>query len=156
MTVAGATSLAAETNQRPSREIRSGTLLLRTGLHSMRGHHNEPRKNMFPGARDVQLCYNEARVCATVRRAKQRVYITPFPKEARPRATRAREKEETREEKEEEEEEGERGKKKKKNKEKKKEKKTQNHQKNKSQVGQQIIISSNVNTSTSSFSNVNL
>ena len=30
---------------------------------------------MFPGARDLQLCYNEARVCATVRRAKQRVYI---------------------------------------------------------------------------------
>ena len=60
---------------------------------------------MFPGARDLQLCYNEARVCATVRRAKQRVYITPFPKEARPRATRAREKEETREEKEETEEE---------------------------------------------------
>ena len=29
---------------------------------------------MFPGARDLQLCYNEARVCATVRRAKQRVY----------------------------------------------------------------------------------
>ena len=47
---------------------------------------------MFPGARDLQLCYNEARVCATVRRAKQRVYITPFPKEARPRVTRAREK----------------------------------------------------------------
>ena len=30
---------------------------------------------MFPGARDLQLCYNEARVCTTVRRAKQRVYI---------------------------------------------------------------------------------
>ena len=29
---------------------------------------------MFPGARDLQLCYNEARVCATVRQAKQRVY----------------------------------------------------------------------------------
>ena len=52
---------------------------------------------MFPGARDLQLCYNEARVCATVRRAKQRVYITPFPKEARPRATRARRKRESRE-----------------------------------------------------------
>ena len=34
------------------------------------------QKNMFPGARDLQLCYNEARVCATVRRAKQRVYIS--------------------------------------------------------------------------------
>ena len=44
MTVAAAMALAAETNQRPSREIRSGTLLLRTGLHSVRGHHNEPRK----------------------------------------------------------------------------------------------------------------
>ena len=31
---------------------------------------------MFPGARVLQLSYNEARVCATVRRAKQRVYTT--------------------------------------------------------------------------------
>ena len=44
MTVAAATSLAAETNQRPSREVRSSTPLLRTGLHSVRGHHTEPRK----------------------------------------------------------------------------------------------------------------
>ena len=44
MTVAAATSLAAETNQRPSREVRSSTLLLRTGLHSVRGHDTEPRK----------------------------------------------------------------------------------------------------------------
>ena len=44
MTVAAATSLAAGTNQRPSREIRSGTPLLRTGLHSVRAHHTEPRK----------------------------------------------------------------------------------------------------------------
>ena len=44
MTMAAATSLAAETNQRPSREIRSSTPLLRTGLHSVRGHHTEPRK----------------------------------------------------------------------------------------------------------------
>ena len=29
---------------------------------------------MFPGARVLQLSYNEARVCTTVRRAKQRVY----------------------------------------------------------------------------------
>ena len=29
---------------------------------------------MFPGARVLQLCYNEARVYTTVRRAKQRVY----------------------------------------------------------------------------------
>ena len=68
---------------------------------------------MFPGARDLQLCYNEALVCTTVRRAKQRVYITPFPKEARPRATRARQKNSRRrrrrrEEEEEEEEERER------------------------------------------------
>ena len=62
---------------------------------------------MFPGARVLQLCYNEARVCATVRRAKQRVYITPYPKEARPRATRARQKK-TREVEEEEGEERER------------------------------------------------
>ena len=35
---------------------------------------------MFPGGRDLQLCYNEARVCATVRRAKQRVYsMSPGP-----------------------------------------------------------------------------
>ena len=44
MTVAAATSLAAETNQRPSREVRSSTPLLRTGLHSVRAHHTEPRK----------------------------------------------------------------------------------------------------------------
>ena len=44
MTVAAATSLAAETNQRPSREVRSSTPLLRTGLHSVRGHDTEPRK----------------------------------------------------------------------------------------------------------------
>ena len=29
---------------------------------------------MFPGARVLQLCCNEARVCATARHAKQRVY----------------------------------------------------------------------------------
>ena len=44
MTVAAATSLAAETNQRPSREIRSSTPLLRTGLHTEHAHHTEPRK----------------------------------------------------------------------------------------------------------------
>ena len=44
MTVAAATSLAAETNQRPSREVRSSTPLLRTGLHSVHGHDTEPRK----------------------------------------------------------------------------------------------------------------
>ena len=44
MTVAAATSLAAETNQRPSREVRSSTPLLRTGQHSVRGHDTEPRK----------------------------------------------------------------------------------------------------------------
>ena len=44
MTVAAATSLAAETNQRPSREVRTSTPLLRTGLHSVRGHDTEPRK----------------------------------------------------------------------------------------------------------------
>ena len=42
--MAVATSLAAETNQRPSREVRSSTPLLRTGLHSVRAHHTEPRK----------------------------------------------------------------------------------------------------------------
>ena len=31
---------------------------------------------MFPGARVLHLCYNEARVYTTVRRAKQRVYTT--------------------------------------------------------------------------------
>ena len=46
LTVAAATSLAAETNQRPSREVRSSrpTPLSRTGLHSVRAHHTEPRK----------------------------------------------------------------------------------------------------------------
>ena len=44
MSVAAAMSLAAGTNQRSSREIRSGMPLLRTGLHSVRAHHIEPRK----------------------------------------------------------------------------------------------------------------
>ena len=38
--------------------------------------HNEPGpENLFPGATDLQLCCNEVRVYATVRYAKQRVYI---------------------------------------------------------------------------------
>ena len=35
---------------------------------------------MFPGARDLQLCCNEARVCTTVHQAKQRVYTTNLKK----------------------------------------------------------------------------
>ena len=68
MTAAAATSLAAETNQRPSRgDVAHGSALSARATLSP--------ENMFLGAGDLQLCYNEARVCATVRRAKQRVYI---------------------------------------------------------------------------------
>ena len=72
MTAEAATSLAAETNQRPSRgDVAHGPALSARATLSPELH--VPAR---PGAssRDLQLCYNEARVCATVRRAKQRVY----------------------------------------------------------------------------------
>ena len=77
MTVTAATSAAAGTNQRPPRADLAPSPCGARGLHSVHGHHTEPRKTyMFPGARVLQLSYNEARVCTTVRRAKQRVYTT--------------------------------------------------------------------------------
>ena len=68
---------------------------------------------MFLGARDLQLCCNEARVCTTVRQAKQRVYITqrstsPCDK-SKTKKTREEEEEEEEEEQEEQEEEEEEG-----------------------------------------------
>ena len=49
--------------------------LLRTGP-ALSGAQHCAQKNVFPGARVLQLCCNEARVCATACQAKQRVYTS--------------------------------------------------------------------------------
>ena len=130
MTVAAATSLAAETNQRPSREVRSSTPLLRTGLHSVRAHHTEPRKTC---SRVRGICNSAIMKREFVQPcAGQNSEFTSPPSPKKRVAVRQEQEKKKKLKKKKKEEERERGKKKeKKNKEKRKEKKkrTRNQQK---------------------------
>ena len=74
MTVTAETSAAAGTNPRPRVKILHLALAAHGACTQCVAITLSP-ENMFPDARVLQLSYNEARVCTTVRQAKQRVYI---------------------------------------------------------------------------------